>query len=102
MTIGKDCNAADRPILRMPGTRWVTQRVRCSTSPGRTARFEKRGPAGEYFAFQKLKNKRRERHRQCQQGHSRQHIAVAQLVEDAAIRIVKMNGEKIGKPTVAS
>ena len=58
MTIGKDCNAADRPILRMPDTRWVTQRIRKdSASQGRAARFKKRGPAGEYFALQKVENK---------------------------------------------
>ncbi len=73
-----------------------------STSPGWTARFEKCGPAGEYFAFQKLNNKRGKHHGQRQGWRSRQHIAVAQLVEDAAIRIVKMNGEKIREPAMST
>ncbi len=69
-----------------------------STSQRRAARFEKCGPAGEYFAFQKLKNKRRKRHGQRQERRSRQPIAMAQLIENAAIRIVKMDGEKIREP----
>jgi intracellular sulfur oxidation DsrE/DsrF family protein len=72
-----------------------------STSPGRTARFEKCGPAGEYFAFQKLKNKRGKRHGQRQGRRSRQPIAVALLIENAAIRIVKMDGEKIREPATS-
>lgn len=73
-----------------------------STSPGWTARFEKCGPAGEYFAFQKLKNKRGKHHGQRQGRRSRQHIAVAQLIENAAIRIVKMDGEKIREPAMST
>ena len=73
-----------------------------STSPRWTARFEKCGPAGEYFAFQKLKNKRGKHHGQRQGRRSRQHIAVAQLIENAAIRIVKMDGEKIREPAMST
>ncbi|WP_341910648.1 hypothetical protein [Polaromonas sp. YR568] len=72
-----------------------------SRSPGWAARFEKCGPAGEYFAFQKLKNKRRKRHGQRQGRRGRQPIAVAQLIENAAIRIVKMDGEKIREPATS-
>lgn len=68
MTIGKNCNAADRPILRMPGTRWVTQRVRYSASQGRTARFKQRSAAGEDVALEKAKNKGSKNDGKCQRG----------------------------------
>ena len=45
-----------------------------------------------------MENKRRQHHRQRQQGKRRQYIAVAQLVKDAAIRVVSVGGKKIGQP----
>jgi hypothetical protein len=101
MTIGKNRSAADHPILRMPATRWVTQRIRKdSASQGRTARFKKRSPSGGCFALQKKKNNSRQHHWQHRQGRHRQGISVAKLVVNAAIRGVGMGREKVTQPAM--